>query len=42
MLINFVVSMVVSRLTPAPPQEVQEMVEDIRHPKGAKEAAAAH
>jgi cation/acetate symporter len=31
--INFVVAMVVSRLTPAPPQEVQEMTESIRYPR---------
>jgi cation/acetate symporter len=35
MLVNFVVSLVVSRLTQAPPQHVQEIVESIRVPKGA-------
>ncbi len=35
MLINFLVSFVVSKLTPAPPAEVQEMVENIRFPRGA-------
>jgi len=38
MLTNFIVSVVVSRLTPAPPQEVQDIVEDIRIPSGAGEA----
>ncbi|MFK8164926.1 MAG: sodium:solute symporter family protein [Lewinella sp.] len=35
MVVNLVVSIVVSRLTPAPPQAVQDIVEDIRVPKGA-------
>jgi len=35
MMVNFVVSLVVSRLTPAPPQQVQEIVENIRIPSGA-------
>lgn len=38
MLINFVVCMLVSRFTPAPPQEVQRMVEEIRIPRGAGQA----
>ena len=33
MLINFTVTLVVSRLTPEPPAEVQEMVEEIRLPR---------
>ena len=40
MLINLVVSVVVSRLTAPPPQEVQDLVEDIRIPKGAASAHA--
>ncbi len=32
MLLNFVVTLVVSRVTPAPPKEVQELVEEIRLP----------
>ena len=36
MLINLIVSLVVSRLTPAPPQKVQEIVENIRIPRGSK------
>ncbi len=35
MLINFVVSIVVSQMFPAPPQDVQDLVEDIRIPRGA-------
>ncbi|MGB0524677.1 MAG: sodium:solute symporter family protein [Flammeovirgaceae bacterium] len=38
MCVNLVVSIVVSNFTPAPPQEVMDLVEDIRHPKGAGEA----
>ncbi|REE82763.1 cation/acetate symporter [Lutibacter oceani] len=40
MVVNFIISLVVSRLTPAPPQEVQEIVEHIRIPSGAGEASA--
>lgn len=35
MIINFIVTLVVSRLTP-PPVAVQEMVEDLRSPAGAE------
>jgi cation/acetate symporter len=35
MFVNFAVSLIVSRFTPAPPEEVQEMVESIRYPRGA-------
>jgi cation/acetate symporter len=38
MLVNFTVSIVVSRLTPAPPDEIQELVENIRIPSGVGEA----
>ncbi|MDP4624640.1 MAG: cation acetate symporter [Akkermansiaceae bacterium] len=38
MLINFSVAFIVSYLTPAPPQEVQDMVERIRLPNDAGEA----
>lgn len=38
MLANFVVALTVCRFTPAPPQEVQEIVELIRIPSGAGEA----
>jgi cation/acetate symporter len=38
MIVNFIVSIVVSRLTTAPPQKVQEIVEHIRIPSGAGEA----
>lgn len=34
MAINFVVTLVVSRLTPPPPREIQEMVEELRTPGG--------
>ncbi|WP_299973338.1 sodium:solute symporter family protein [uncultured Pseudoteredinibacter sp.] len=39
MMLNFVVSIVVSRMTPSTPIEVQELVESIRFPKGS---GAAH
>ncbi|MBU2914182.1 sodium:solute symporter family protein [Reichenbachiella agariperforans] len=35
MVVNLVVSLVISRMSPAPPEEVQEMVESIRYPRGA-------
>jgi cation/acetate symporter len=38
MLINFVVCFVVSKATPAPPQHVQEMIQEIRIPRGAGKA----
>jgi len=38
MCVNFVVSVVISRVSVAPPQEVQDMVESIRIPSGAGEA----
>ncbi len=42
MLINFIISIIISRFTPAPPSEVQELVENIRIPKGAGEAGGVH
>lgn len=39
MMCNFIVSIVVSQFTPAPPQYVQDIVEDIRIPQGAGEAS---
>jgi cation/acetate symporter len=38
-VLNFVVATVVSRLTAAPPEHIQHLVEDIRVPKGAASAA---
>lgn len=40
MLINAAIAVVVSRMTEEPPQEVQDMVEDIRVPRGAGTAHA--
>ena len=40
MLVNFTVSLIVNRFTAEPPQEVQEIVENIRIPSGA--GAATH
>lgn len=39
MFVNVVISVVVSRVTAAPPSDVQEMVESIRIPSGAGEAS---
>ncbi|MFI8380072.1 sodium:solute symporter family protein [Leeuwenhoekiella sp. NPDC079379] len=38
MFVNVVIAVVVSRITPAPPEDVQEIVENIRIPSGAGEA----
>lgn len=40
MVLSAIVTIVVSRMTPPPPQEIQELVEDIRIPSGAGEASA--
>lgn len=42
MLINLILTYVVSQFTPEPPQDVQDMVESIRYPRGAGDAAPAH
>lgn len=42
MLINMAVAITISRLTPAPPEAVQELVEDIRIPRGSTEAGEVH
>jgi cation/acetate symporter len=38
MILNFVVSIVIMKFTPEPPQDVQDIVENIRIPNGAGEA----
>ena len=38
MIVNFIVAFVVNSFTPAPPQDVQDIVENIRIPSGAGEA----
>ncbi|SIN98426.1 sodium:solute symporter family protein [Algoriphagus halophilus] len=38
MFINFLVCIVVSQFTPAPPQSVQDMIQEIRIPRGAGKA----
>ncbi len=40
MIVNFMVAIVVNRFTPEPPEEVQEIVENIRIPSGAGEASS--
>ena len=39
MFVNFIFSVIISRMTPAPPENVQEIVENIRIPSGAGEAS---
>lgn len=39
MVVNFVVAIIVNLFTPPPPQEVQDIVENIRIPSGAGEAS---
>ncbi|PDV96957.1 sodium:solute symporter family protein [Candidatus Chloroploca asiatica] len=41
MILNFVVTLIVSRMTAPPPAEIQELVESVRIPRGAG-AASAH
>jgi len=36
--INFIVSIIISKFTPDPPKEIQELVENIRIPSGAGDA----
>jgi cation/acetate symporter len=40
MFLNFLVCIVVSKFTPAPPQDVQDMIQEIRIPRGAGDAQA--
>lgn len=39
MVLNFIVSIIIMKFTPAPPQDVQDIVENIRIPSGAGEAS---
>jgi cation/acetate symporter len=41
-LLNFLAAWIVSKMTPAPPEHIQHMVEDIRVPQGAKGPVAGH
>ncbi|ABG39054.1 Na+/solute symporter [Paraglaciecola sp. T6c] len=40
MLVNFAVALLVFKMTEEAPQEIQQLVEDIRYPKGAGDATA--
>ena len=40
MVVNFVVAFLVFKVTDEAPEEIQELVESIRYPKGAGEASA--
>ena len=40
MIFNFIVALIVSSMTPPPPQHIQELVENIRIPRGSGTASA--
>jgi cation/acetate symporter len=40
MILNFIVSFAVSRSTPPPPKEIQDLIENLRLPTGAGQASA--
>ncbi len=42
MVIHIFFAFIFSSLTPPPPQDVQDLVESIRYPRGAKEVVGAH
>ena len=42
MVFNFLISFLISRVTAPPPQEIKDMVDDIRIPKGAKTSYHHH
>ncbi|AKD03389.1 sodium:solute symporter family protein [Pontibacter korlensis] len=42
MILNFIVSFAISRFTPPPPPYIQDLVEDIRIPRGAGAATVNH
>jgi len=42
MLINFAVSGIVAAFTPAPPQEVVDLIDGVRYPGGKETAAVDH
>lgn len=42
MILNFVVALIVSRVTAAPPKEIQDLVESVRIPRGAQVVEGAH
>ncbi len=42
MMLNFVVALLVSNFTPPPPQNIQDLVENIRIPRGATTPTNAH
>jgi len=41
-LVNFGTAYVVSKFTPAPPEHIQKLVEDVRTPRGSKAISGAH
>ncbi|WP_305046285.1 sodium:solute symporter family protein [Geoalkalibacter sp.] len=41
-LVNFGTAYVVSKFTPAPPEHIQKLVEDVRTPRGSKMISGAH
>ena len=41
-LVNFIVAIVVDKMTPEPPEHIQHMVESVRIPRGSKAVDGAH
>jgi cation/acetate symporter len=41
-LVNFIVAFVVDKFTPAPPEHIQHMVENVRTPRGSRAVDGAH
>jgi len=42
MFLNFLIAFLVSRVTPPPPQDIKDMVDDIRIPQGAETSYHHH
>jgi len=42
MVFNWIVALIVSRMTAEPPREIQELVEDIRIPRGTQSPDGGH
>ena len=42
MILNFAVALIISRVTAPPPQDIQDLVESVRIPRGAEVVEGAH
>jgi cation/acetate symporter len=40
--LNFLTAYIVSKVTPPPPDHIQQMVEDVRTPRGSSAVSGAH